>query len=115
MGLLRMAGVPYVGSDMASSAVAMDKVLTKQVLAQEGIPVVPFVWFRSKEWQDDKEMLQERISKLKWPVFVKPAHLGSSVGITKVKKESELENAIEVALHYDDKVLVEESVEELTE
>ena len=83
MGLLRMAGVPYVGSDMASSAVAMDKVLTKQVLAQEGIPVVPFVWFRSKEWQDDKEMLQERISKLKWPVFVKPAHLCSSIRLTK--------------------------------
>ena len=115
MGLLRMAGVPYVGCDMASSAVAMDKVFTKQVLTQEGIPVTPFVWFTKKEWSDEQAGLLEKISKLHWPVFVKPAHLGSSIGITKVKNESELENAIEVALHYDDKVLVEESVENLIE
>lgn len=115
MGLLRMAGVPYVGCNMASSAVAMDKVLTKQVLQAERIPVVPFVWFTKKEWSENKAGLGERISKLRWPLFVKPAHLGSSIGIAKVKNESELQNAIEVALHYDDKVLVEESVENLIE
>ncbi len=115
MGLLRMANVPYVGCDMASSAVAMDKVFTKQILAQEGIPVVPFLWFTKKDWLDEKIGLLEKISKLKSPLFVKPAHLGSSIGITKVKKESELENAVEVALHYDDKVLVEEGVRNLIE
>ncbi|MDO8522501.1 MAG: D-alanine--D-alanine ligase family protein [bacterium] len=115
MGLLRMAGVPFVGCDMTASAVAMDKVLTKQVLAQEGIPVVPSAWFTKREWLDESAQVRGRISKLKLPLFVKPAHLGSSIGITKVKKQSELQNALEVAIHYDDKILVEEGVENLIE
>ena len=115
MGLLRMAGAPFVGCDMAASAVAMDKVLTKQILAQEGIPVVPSEWFTRKEWSDDNAAVLGRISKLKLPLFVKPAHLGSSIGITKVKNVSELENALEVALYYDDKILVEEGIQNLIE
>lgn len=115
MGLLRMSGVPFVGCDLFASAVAMDKVLTKQVLFAEGIPVVPYVWFTKNDWGVKKDILKEKILELKWPVFVKPVHLGSSIGITKVKQNSELENAIEVALHYDNKVLVEESVENLIE
>ncbi len=115
MGLLRMAGIPFVGCDIFASAVAMDKVLTKQVIAAEGVPVVPYVWFTAYDWGIKKDVLKEKIAKLKWPLFVKPVHLGSSIAITKVKQNSELENAIEVALHYDDKVLVEESVENLVE
>src|SRR3989344_6186047 len=115
MGLLRMACIPFVGCDLFASAVAMDKVLTKQVLAAENIPVVPHVWFTKSNWEIDRSIWTEKIAKLKWPVFVKPVHLGSSIGITKVKQNSELENAIEVALHYDDKVLVENSVENLIE
>lgn len=125
MGLLRMAGVPFVGCDLFASAIAMDKVLTKQVLASENIPVVPYIWFTKTDWERvrqrrtrlgrGKDIYKEKISQLRWPLFVKPAHLGSSIAITKVKQESELENAIEVALHYDDKVLVEESVESLIE
>lgn len=115
MGLLRMAGVPFVGCDLFASAVAMDKVLTKQVIVAEGIPVVPYVWFTKHDWETNKKVLTEKISELPYPLFVKPVHLGSSIGITKVKKKSELENAIEVALHYDDKVLVEEGVENLIE
>ncbi len=115
MGLLRMAGVPFAGCDLFASAVAMDKVLTKQVIAADGIPVVPYVWFTKNDWETKKDILKEDISRLKWPVFVKPVHLGSSIAITKVKRDSDLENAIEVALHYDDKVLVEESVENLIE
>src|SRR3989344_554311 len=115
IGLLRMAGIPFVGCDLFASAVAMDKVLTKQVLAAENIPVVPYVWFTKNDWEIDRSIWTEKIAKLKWPVFVKPVHLGSSIGITKVKQNSELENAIEVAFHYDDKVLVEESVENLIE
>lgn len=115
MGLLRMANVPFVGCDLFASAVAMDKVLTKQVIASENIPVVPFIWFTKNDWEIDKEMWKEKISKLRFPVFVKPVHLGSSIAITKIKQASELENAVEVALHYDDKVLVEESVENLIE
>lgn len=116
MGLLRMANVPFVGCDVFASAVAMDKVLTKQVISAEGIPVVPYVWFTKAEWEKDKERLKERIANLAWPVFVKPAHLGSSIGITRITtRQSELENAVEVAFHYDDKSLVEESVEHLIE
>lgn len=137
MGLLRMANVPFVGSDMTASAVAMDKAFTKQVLEHEGVPVVPFVWFTRSDWNADnsltivnhnsqtvvgKKSILEKIAKLKYPLFVKPVHLGSSIGITKVKAPdghrpalTELERAIEVALHYDDKVLVEEGVESLIE
>jgi len=115
MGLLRMANVPYVGCDSFSSSVSMDKVLTKQVLEADGIPVVPYVWFTRGDWERDKESYIAKIEKLNWPLFVKPVHLGSSIAITKVKEKNMLENAIEVALHYDDKVLVEESVENLIE
>ncbi|MCE9541204.1 D-alanine--D-alanine ligase [Candidatus Kaiserbacteria bacterium] len=115
MGLLKMANVPFVGCDVAASAVAMDKVLTKQVVAAEGIPVVPYVWFTRDEWKKNAPEYRARIKKLRSPLFVKPVHLGSSIGITKVKEEVELENAIEIALHFDDKVLVEEGVQNLIE
>lgn len=115
MGLLRMANVPFVGCDMAASAVAMDKVLTKQVLEAEGLPVVPYIWFTKTEWSQKKQTLIEEIRKLIWPIFVKPVHLGSSIGMAKIKVETLLENTIEVAFHYDDKILVEESIEPLIE
>lgn len=115
MGLLRMADIPFVGCDISASAVAMDKALTKQVLAAEGIPVVPYVWFTKNDWEKEKTALREKIAQLHWPLFVKPVHLGSSIAIAKVKQTADLENAVEVALHYDDKALVEESVEDLIE
>ncbi|MEK7608249.1 MAG: D-alanine--D-alanine ligase family protein [Patescibacteria group bacterium] len=115
MGLLRMADVPFVGCDLFASAVSMDKVLTKQILAVENISVVPYTWFTRNDWGTDRSACIEKIAGLGWPVFVKPVHLGSSIGITKAKQSSELENAIEVAFHYDDKVLVEKSVENLIE
>jgi len=116
MGVLRMAGVPFVGCDLAGSAVAMDKVLTKQVLEAEKIAVVPYVWFTKDEWEKDAEIFRKRIKhELKYPLFVKPVHLGSSIGISKVKDEKELENAIEVALHYDEKILVENGITDLIE
>lgn len=115
MGLLRMAGIPFVGCDLFASAIAMDKVLTKQVVAAEGVPVVPYVWFTRYDWETKKDFWRKQASDLHWPVFVKPVHLGSSIAIAKVKKPEDLENAVEGALHYDDKVLVEESVENLIE
>jgi D-alanine-D-alanine ligase len=116
MGVLRMAGVPFVGCDLAASAVAMDKVLTKQVLEVEDIAVVPYVWFTKEGWTQNARDIKDRIrDELSYPLFVKPVHLGSSIGISKVKDEKELENAIEVALHYDDKVLVENGVTDLIE
>lgn len=115
MGLLRLADIPFVGCDLFASAVAMDKAFTKQVLAAEGMHVVPYVWFFRSDWDADRTLWKEKIALLKWPVFVKPVHLGSSIAITKVKQPADLENAIDVALHYDDKALVEESVENLIE
>lgn len=115
MGVLRMANVPFVGCDMAASAVAMDKVMTKQVVAAEGMPVVPYVWFTKAQWEQDAAALREKIQALRWPLFVKPVHLGSSIGMAKAKNERELEEAIEVALHYDDKALVEEAIDPLIE
>ncbi len=115
MGVFRMANVPFVGCDLIASAVAMDKALTKQALQAEDVPVVPFVWFDRANWAADKKQYLDKIAKLNYPLFVKPVHLGSSIAITKVKDAEELENAIEVALHYDEKVLVEEGVENLIE
>ncbi len=115
MGLLRMANVPFVGCDLFASAVAMDKVLTKQVISTQNIPVVPYTWFTNTDWFENKSAVLKEIEDLSWPVFVKPVHLGSSIAISKVTRIEDLENAIEVALHYDDKVLVEESVENLIE
>lgn len=115
MGLLRMANVPFVGCDIFASAVAMDKVLTKQLCEAEGIPTPPYVWFTRAMWKENAQKFREEMKQLAWPLFVKPVHLGSSIGITKAKNESELENGIEVALHYDNKVLVEQGVPNLIE
>jgi len=116
MGLLRMANVPFVGCDLFASSVAMDKVFTKQVLEAEKVPVVPYVWFTKFDFENNKDKyLSEVKNNLKYPIFVKPVHLGSSIGIGKVKNEQELLNAIELALHYDEKVLVEEGVQNLIE
>ena len=115
MGLLRMANVPFVGCDIFGSAVAMDKVLTKQVVAAEAMPVVPYVWFTRAQWNTNAQHYGQKIGELGWPLFVKPVHLGSSIGIAKVRNDEELERAIEVALHYDTKVLVEKGIEPLIE
>lgn len=115
MGLIRMAGVPFVGCDLEASVIAMDKVLTKQVTMTHDIPSVKFIWFSKIDWKNEKAKILSNIKDLKLPLFVKPAHLGSSIGITKVTKEPDLENAIEVAMHYDDKIIVEEGVENLIE
>lgn len=116
MGLLEIANVAYVGCGVAASAVAMDKVLAKQVAEAGGtIESTPWVWFYSYELSTSHKKVLESISKLKYPLFVKPAHLGSSIGISKVENESELPNALEVAAHYDEKVIIEEGVQNLIE
>lgn len=108
MGLLRMANVPFVGCDLSASVVAMDKVLAKQVTGAQGIKSVPYVWFTRQQWAETQDDYLKQINRLSLPLFVKPVHLGSSIGITKVVSKDELVNAIEVALHYDDKVIVEQ-------
>ena len=115
MGLLEMANVPYVGCGPAAGAIAMDKVLAKQVTEAEDIQGTPWIWFYSFELPRNHKKILENIKQLKYPLFVKPAHLGSSIGISRVEKETELMNALEIAAHYDDKVIVEQAVENLIE
>ena len=115
MGMLRMANVPFVGCDMAASAVAMDKGYSKQVAESYGLDVTKYVVFTKHEFETETKSILAKIAKLKYPLFVKPAHLGSSIGLSKVDEESELQNALEVAVHYDNKVVVEEGVTDLIE
>jgi D-alanine-D-alanine ligase len=115
MGLLEMANVAYVGCDLRSSAITMDKVLAKQVASSSNVPVSKFISFTETDLQDFANCLSKTEKELTYPLFVKPAHLGSSIGISRVKNLSELGNAIEVAIHYDDKIIVEEAVNNLIE
>lgn len=116
MGLLEMANVPYVGCDMPSSVLAMDKVLAKLMAEAHGIPIAKFQYFSKAEFERDSNAILQAVNeKLKYPVFVKPAHLGSSIGISRVAEQKDLLNAVEVAAHYDDKILVEEAVSNLIE
>ncbi len=116
MGLLRMANVPFVGCDMDASVLAMDKVLAKQVAELNGISVAKYEYLTADAYtQKSSEIVKQIETALTYPLFVKPAHLGSSIGISKVKDKTELMRAIEVACHYDDKVLVEEAVQNLIE
>ncbi|TXG76336.1 D-alanine--D-alanine ligase [Patescibacteria group bacterium] len=116
MGLCRMANVPFVGCDMDASVLAMDKILAKQVAERNGIPVTKYEYLSADEFNRNNTNVMKRIEKsLTYPLFVKPAHLGSSIGISRVKDKAELMRAIEVACHYDDKVLVEEAVQNLIE
>lgn len=116
MGLLQMANVPYVGCDMASSTLAMDKVLAKQTAESENIATAKYEYlYRDTFARTGSKILKELEQNLVYPLFVKPAHLGSSIGISRVTNRQELKNAIEVAAHYDDKVLVEEEIPNLIE
>jgi D-alanine-D-alanine ligase len=113
-GLFNIFNVPYVGCDVAASSIAMNKILTKIFYQGLNVPTTKFVFYNRSQWQANKiKILEEIKTSLVWPVFVKPPHLGSSIGITKVSDFKDLEQACEVALHYDDQLLVEEGVENL--
>lgn len=116
MGLLEMANVPYVGCGLSASVLAMDKVLAKQIAESSGIPTPKYEYLHRNTFaRKTNEALNKIEESLKYPMFVKPARLGSSIGISKVSTKDELQNAIEVAAHYDDKILVEEEVPNLIE
>ncbi len=115
MGILEMANVPYVGCGVSASAIAMDKVLAKQVTGSAGIASTPWIWFYAYDFSRSPDEVLKKIEPLKYPLFVKPAHLGSSIGITRVTSRNQLINALEVAIHYDNKVIVEQGVENLIE
>ena len=115
-GYLNMLGLPYVGPDILASSIGMDKILMKRVLRDAGVPVVDFVAFYSMEnIKDEEKVLKEVEEKLSYPVIVKPGNLGSSVGIRKAKTKVELEEAIEFAMEFADRVIVEKAVVKLKE
>ena len=115
MGLLEMANITYVGCGLESSVLAMNKVLAKQLAIQNNIFTPKFFYTNNAQSQSEQLKLYKLSKDLSLPLYVKPAHLGSSIGITKVDNYGDLANAIEVAAHYDSTVLVEESVQNCVE
>lgn len=115
-GACETVGVPYTGSGVFGSALGMDKVLTKVVCRDQGVPVVPWVSFREADWAGrEAEWLDRVEAELGLPVVVKPARLGSSIGISKAETREALDAAVEEALRYDEKVVVEKAVVALRE
>jgi len=110
-GLLELANVPYVGAGVLASAVGMDKAAMKLVFAAKGLPICDYEVVLRRDWQhDERATLQTVVDRLGFPVFVKPANLGSSVGISKAKHVAELRTAIKLAAEFDRKVVVEAAV-----
>ena len=111
-GLLEMAGVPYVGCGVLASATGMDKVAMKQLFERAGLTLIEYDWFLRSAWEANPDAVMKRINRsLGFPVFVKPANLGSSVGISKAANKRELRDAIDDAARYDRKVVVERAVD----
>jgi D-alanine-D-alanine ligase len=111
-GLLEMAEVPYVGCGVLASASGMDKVAMKSLFVQAGLPICKHLWFLRPHWQSEQTtVLRKVISQIGFPCFVKPANLGSSVGVSRADDKHSLIQAIELAANYDRKVIVEEEVE----
>ena len=110
-GLLELAGLPYVGAGVLASAVGMDKDVQKRLFAEAGLPIVPFLAVKRSEWERNRKKVIAAIkTKFKFPVFVKPATLGSSLGMTRVKAAKELSAAIDLAAEYALKIMVERCV-----
>ena len=111
-GLLEMADVPYVGCGVLASSCGMDKVALKLLFLQAGLPMCNYVWFLRSQWQSDRARIIKTITrKLGLPCFVKPANLGSSVGVSRADDKASLERAVELAAQYDRKIVVEEAVD----
>lgn len=107
-GLLEMANIPYASSGVLGSAVGMDKIAMKQILRGAGYPVLDYVWFTRDQLKNDREAIVERIEReIRYPAFVKPAALGSSIGVSKAENREELDKAIDLAASYDRRILVE--------
>ena len=110
-GLFELADIPYVGFATCGSALTNDKILTKQILKQNGIPVLDTASITRSRWLDDPEIILREIQEqVAYPLFVKPATLGSSIGVTRVDDESLLRPAIDIAVNFDRRVLVEPAV-----
>ena len=114
-GYLQTIGIPYCESEVAPSSVAQDKVTQKLVFESRELPVSPYIWFYDVDYNNNPDETIKKCAALGYPVVVKPATLGSSVGINFAKNETELKNALEEAITYDKKILVEKAVTNLSE
>lgn len=111
-GLLEMAGVPYVGCGVLASATGMDKVAMKALFERAGLPVCRYTWLLRSEWETERTKVLRRVAReIGFPAFVKPANLGSSVGVSKATDQKSLATAIDLAARYDRKVIVEEGLD----
>lgn len=114
-GYLQLVGIPYVSNNVYSSVVCQDKVFFKELLEYHDIPTVKYIWFYDNEYEKNKEELFKKIDKLNYPLMIKPATLGSSIGIRNVKRKEELATTIEEVLKYDRKIIIEEQIENVLE
>lgn len=111
-GFLEVLDMPYVGAGVTASATGMDKTISKALFTQAGIPQVPYVAFNEVEWrQHQEELIQKAEGTLLYPLFIKPANMGSSVGISKVSDKEELIKAVDLALQYDRRIVVEQGIQ----
>ena len=114
-GLIEMTGIPYACPNTLASANGMDKITMKMILRESGIPVVDYAWFSDKEWLSERDDVLVRCEALRYPLIVKPANLGSSVGIKAVHNREELVEAVDNAIRYSKRIIVEVLVERLKE
>ena len=114
-GYLETIGIPFVGPNTISAAIGQDKIIQKEVMKAAGVNVVDYIWFYDFEYKENEEEILKRIKKLGYPAIVKPARLGSSVGIEIAKNDKEIKKIIEEAIKYDEKIIVEKVVENLQE
>lgn len=115
-GFLEMLRIPYVGSDILSSAVGMDKITTKKVLKEHNIPVLNYISFYSRQWHENsEELIRKMEGEIGYPLIIKPANLGSSVGIKKAANRGELEQAIDLAQSFSNQLIVEKAITKLKE
>ena len=114
-GYLQMIGIPFVGNNIYSAVVSQDKILSKQILEFNNLPIPKYVWFFDNDYYKDKETLFKKIDKLEYPLIIKPATLGSSVGIEVINRKEELDSTIEKVLRYDRKIIIEEKIKDFLE
>lgn len=114
-GYLNLIGIPYVGSNIFSAAVSQDKAFVKQILKANDIPVINFVWFGERFYRNKKEELFKQIDGLKYPLILKPATLGSSIGIEIITRKEEIDSTIERSFNIDTKIIIEEKIEDVIE
>ena len=114
-GYLQTIGIPFVGSNVYASVAGQDKTIMKDIWMEAGLPMTKYIWFYDVDYRQDKDAVISKVKKLKYPVIVKPATTGSSVGINVCENENALKDAIDEAIQYDSKILVEEVVQNLKE